>query len=711
MIKLDGEKFGQHKQLPPFLTADEVLLDSLPLLDPPSRITVTDAAERHMMVQKQGSWQKFDRNETPYMVEPSDITQSRRFKSVALIGPSQSGKTMALQTTAGHAITVNQRDVLLIHMTQSDRDKWVEQKLDPIVQNSPDLLSRLGTAREDDTFSRKRFKGMRLFLGYPTPTALSGGSYALVLLTDFDHFPQKLGGTKDQAEATTFGMALARIKSFMSRGCVLVESSPGFAVEDLDWEPSVLHPHEFPPVSAGIVPIYNRGTRGRFYWQCRDCGGEFEPRIDRLVYDESLSPGDAGDAAEMECPHCGSLISHRFKTEFNRATLKDVGGWRHEGDDGQVYHIDDLNVRKSIIASYALNGAVARFSTWSEIVSKLEEAKRVAIATGDEIELAGVNFTDIGIPHRSIRAKKAGQISTQFLRDFGHELPKGIAPSWTRFITIAVDVQNTYFAVQVVAWGDDGQGQVVDRYELATPPESASDFEQRKLDPAKHFEDWDVLKPLREAPIPVEGGEYGLKPVAVAVDFHGAPGVSDNAESFWKERVEEGQQQSWFMCRGHGGWKVPGRVWYEAPERKSGGGEARKIMLLNIGSDRLKDTLSASLLKADGASGAMLLPRWMGDDQLGEFIAEERQSRGWKPKKGVVRNEGTDLSVMARAVAEFKCQGAIPPKVEKNWTQIGIGNLMAVAIGGQSTIGTEAITGSKQKTRPRRARQISYLER
>ena len=86
--------------LPPFTTPEELVADALPLLDPPSRITVTDAAERALRVPVAGKWSAYDRSVAPYTVEPQDVSQSRRFKGVVFVGPSQSGKSQMLLSVA-----------------------------------------------------------------------------------------------------------------------------------------------------------------------------------------------------------------------------------------------------------------------------------------------------------------------------------------------------------------------------------------------------------------------------------------------------------------------------------------------------------------------------------------------------------------------------------------------------------------------------------
>lgn len=690
MVEISEGRLGapvQFAPLPPFATAQDALRDALPVLDPPSRMTVTDAAEKYIRVQVQGAWQGFDRMVTPYMVEPSDMMQNRRFAAVIFAGPSQTGKTMMLQTTAMHAVACDQAPVLVVHMTQTDRDKWVEEKLDPMIQNSPELRDRLGKGRDDSTFGRKRFRGMRLLLGYPTPQTLSGGTYRTVLLTDYDHMPTVLGG-KDNPEGSPFRMALQRVKTFLSRGGVLVESSPAWPVTDTTWRNPSDAPHMFPPVAHGVIGLYNQGTRARWYWECPDCHEEFEPRFDRLHYDASLSPAEAGDRAEMECPHCHVLINHRHKVELNRAALEGRGGWRHEAADGTPVSIEDPRVRRSEFASYALNGAAATFSRWSQLVSRFEEARRKAEALDDDSELAAFHYTEVGIPHRRIAAGDGEELSVQFLRDHSRDAVRGVAPSWTRFITVSVDVQGTYFPVQIMAWDAEGNSQIVDRFDLTQPPDDAPDAEpdehgnRRRLMPARYAEDWAVLAPLAARVIPIAGAGYGLRPVGCVVDFQGEAGVSDNAEAFLKARRRASEGSTWYVSRGTGGWRVPFRAVHERPDRASKGKQARGIKILTMAVDRLKDTIMAGLSKAEGSGkGAVIIPSWLSeDDALEEFLGEERTSKGWRKKPGVVRNEHLDLCVQGRAVAEIKGLLKIRQDTPPAWAVGGPENSHAVSI-------------------------------
>jgi phage terminase large subunit GpA-like protein len=683
MIEMSDVALGRAPRiapLPAFVTPEDVLRDALPLLDPPNRITVTDAAERFMRIPLGGAWRQFDRSVTPYMVEPADTTQSRRFHTCAFVGPSQSGKTVMLQSVSMHAVTCNPGPVQVIHMTQADANAWVEEKLDPIIYNSPDILDRLGKSREDSTFSRKRFKGMRLTIGYPVANQLSSRSQRLVALTDYDHMPQRLG-PKDSPEGSPWTMALGRIKSFMSRGMVLVESTPAFPVSDMTWRPDhLLHPHALPPVGSGIVPIYNEGTRGRWYWECPDCEQLFEPRFDRLHYDATLDPGTAAEGAEMECPHCHCLIAHRHKVHLNRAALNGRGGWLHEssriGEDGQrkLCRLGDADLRQTRVASWALNGAVASFANWIDLVTKYETARREFEATGDDVKLGQVFYTEIGMPFARREQGAEGEITVQLLRDNLRDTPQKVCPSWAKFVTVSVDAQGSWFAVGVTAWGDGGERALIDRFDLREPPEGAPnrsdmDGRLRALNPAKYPQDADVLLGLDSCVYPVEGTHWGLRPVAVVVDFNGPPGWSDNAEKFWRARKRDGKGGLWFLSMGRGGLNQSTRVWYEAPERGSKGRKARSIKLLNMAVDRLKDTVIAAIERFDGGPGAYHIGRWANEDVLSEVLSERRGAKGYDKKPGVVRNETLDLSVQAQAVAEYLGMNRINPEMPPDWAR------------------------------------------
>nr|ESH07753.1 phage terminase large subunit [Salmonella enterica subsp. enterica serovar Give str. 564] len=94
-------------------------------------------------------------------------------------------------------------------------------------------------------------------------------------LTDYDRFPEDIDG-----EGDGFSLASKRTTTFMSAGMTLAESSPGREITDVKWRRS--SPHEAPP-TTGILSLYNRGDRRRWYWPCPHCGDWFQSAMENMV--------------------------------------------------------------------------------------------------------------------------------------------------------------------------------------------------------------------------------------------------------------------------------------------------------------------------------------------------------------------------------------------------------------------------------------------
>ncbi|EIX0812454.1 phage terminase large subunit family protein, partial [Escherichia coli] len=137
----------------------------------------------------------------------------------------------------------------------------------------------------------------------------SSSDYRRVALTDYDRFPENVDG-----EGDAFTLASKRTTTFMSSGMTLVESSPGRDITDTKWRCGGAH--EAPP-TTGILSLYNRGDRRRWYWPCPHCGEYFQPVMDNMTgYRNNPDFVAAGQAARLMCPHCRGLIAPEQKREL-----------------------------------------------------------------------------------------------------------------------------------------------------------------------------------------------------------------------------------------------------------------------------------------------------------------------------------------------------------------------------------------------------------
>lgn len=658
--------------LPPYADARTALKVALPSIKPAENITVTDAAERSMRVNVAGQWQEFRRDVTPYMVEPTDMVPSRMYRGLAFCGPSQSGKTQMLQSCVSYTITSNPGRVALFQMTRDAAGEFEQDKLSPMVRNSPDLKAKIGKGRGANITHQKIYVGgTRLTLDWPVITKLSSSTIRWVLMTDYDHFPDSIDG-----EGTGYELARARTKSYKSRGMVVCESSPGAPIIDETWRAKSIH--DSPPVKSGILGLYPQGTRGRWYWPCPGCEKMFEPTFRRLNFPKTLDPVEAGEAAEMPCPYCGECFSHSLKRELNAA-----GEWFHETSDGKMARLDSGLVRQTDLLSYWLDGAAAAFSSWSELVQQEVMALERFKNTGDEESLKTARNTGQAQPYTPQGALSENEITLQGLKDKsnGVSTVKGVAPSWTKYILISVDTQKSSFVVAVTAYGDNGIHQVIDRFELATPPaRDDGTVERRTLDPFDVAEDWAVLEPLSGMVFPVEGQMYGLTPACVGVDMQGGGSTTENAYTFYRGRRKASESKLWYLTRGSGG-KHTDRIWLKAPERANKGRKvATDILIMNMATDRLKDACSTSLrLEARGRNYCHI-PEWMEEKHLIEYTAEHLTTKGWEKRKGMVRNESLDLLVQARAMHIHLGGEKIDPDRPPNWAIGGSTNRYAVKL-------------------------------
>lgn len=665
--------------LPPYARARQALDRALPALQPPERISVTEAAERYMMVSVAGQWQRFDRGVAPYMVEPTDLCTSRRFRRIVFVGPSQCGKTQMLLGCAVHAIMCDPGAVQFVHQTAKSAKRWVLEKFEPVLRHSPDLAARGMTGRAADNLDEKRFiGGAEITIGPATADELSSRTRRLMLLTEYDALGDDIGG-----EGSAAVMADRRTLTFGSRGMTLIETSPRRDVIAEDWKPDPARPHEAPPVEGGALAIYNEGTRGRWYWACPDCAGEFEPRFSLLTYPRDADPVEAGAEVAMGCPHCGTLIGPEQKPALNAA-----GRWLHAARDGSLQPITADNLAGGDLATYWLQGVAAAFSTWGGLVTEYERARRTFDATGNDGDLRTATNTGLGEPYLPRGLSGSSDIEAQALRDAALDYPSGICPAGTRFVTVAVDVQDSRFVVQVEAWGVGLSRVVIDRRDIVTPPEGAPDAGGRSIAPPLYGEDWAALLPLVDEVWPVEGSTYGLRPAGVVIDSGGSRGVTPHAYAFWRARRKSADRaRHWHLIKGFGGARRD-RVERVFIETRAGGEKsARKdTALIQASTDALKDEVAAALSRGHEGARSMRLVRGLPRAVADEMAAERRGPKGWAARPGVKRNEAFDCAVYALALVYVLRGDRIDWDAAPDWAMPPEANSRGVALAAAPSI-------------------------
>lgn len=618
---------------------------------PPTRISVAEGAHTVFKIKRPGeaavSWSPAKTN---YMVEPMNMLASRAHKAVAFVGPSQSGKTAGLgEAWISHVVVHDPGDMLVIQMTEGKAREYSKQRIDRMIANSPKLKELLSNSARDDNVQDKGFKhGMWLKIAWPTTTNLSSTSYRYVFITDIDRMSDDLDG-----EGDAFTLGLARPRTYLSRGKVCVESSPGRPLEDPHWKPATKH--EGPPTS-GIVGIYNRGDRRRWYWKCPECANKFEAAPGLTLFDmpperELLDAVRTADLSALAkrcsrviCPHCKAPLENRHQNELNLG-----GRWLR---DGQIWTRDGEIVGEGItsnIASFWLGGVAAAYQKWDEMLLKHLQGLHTYAMTGDEGPLQVAVNTDQAMPYLSRHLAEAqGARTAPSERTEARE--RYVVPDETRSVLVSVDVQggaNSRFVCQAHAILPHMEQVLINRWEITkSPTRKGMGEEFAQIDPANYPEDWDAITEqiVRSTyRTSVEGREIRVK--MTVVDSGGEAGATPNAYAWYRRIRKLGLHNRVRLYKGGSVKNAPAIKETMVGARRPG--EKGDIPLLLCNTDLLSDAVEAGLKRQDSGPGYIHFPKWLPAAFFDELGAEVREKNGtWKKIRK--RNESFDLCRMIR---------------------------------------------------------------
>ncbi|EBB1701949.1 phage terminase large subunit family protein [Escherichia coli] len=628
-------------------TAKAARTDSGYILRAPRRMQVADAVAQYMRVPMgAGNSVPWDPLVAPYVIEPMNCLASREYDAVIFVGPARTGKTIGLiDGWVIYNVICDPADMLIIQMTEEKAREHSKKRLARTFRVSPEVVSRLSPNKNDNNvYDRTFLAGNYLKIGWPSVNIMSSSDYKCVALTDYDRFPEDIDG-----EGDAFSLASKRTTTFMSSGMTLVESSPGRDVKDVKWRRT--SPHEAPP-TTGILSLYNRGDRRRWYWPCPHCGEYFQPCGDVVAgFRDIADPVLASEAAYIQCPSCSGRIMPEQKRELNGR-----GVWLRDGEsinaDGSRYG----DPRRSRIASFWMEGPAAAYQTLSQLVYKLLTAEQEYETTGSEETLKTVINTDWGLPY--LPRASMEQRKSELLEQRAEPVLSRSVPDGVNFLVATVDVQagrHRRFVVQVTGYGSRGERWIIDRYNITQSLRSDCDGESQRIDPASYPEDWDVLLtdvfhkswPLASDP------SQQMRLMAMAVDSGGEDGVTDNAYKFWRRCRRDGLGKRIYLFKGDSirRAKLISRTFPDNTGRTGRRAQAAgDVPLWLLQTDALKDRVNNALWRDSPGPGYVHFPDWLGSWFYDELTYEERSSDGKWSKPGRGANEAFDLMVYAEAL-------------------------------------------------------------
>ena len=673
-------------------TLADLVLQVSASLEPPERLSVTEAAAKYVTVVNPPTYTGlYKPHDTPYMTEPADVCLSRDFTACIFVAGAQSGKSQSLiLNVMGVLPVINPMDCILYHMSQPAARDFSIRRVDRTFRNSPDIKAQMmESSRYDNTFDKRFKSGMMLSISWPSINEMSSKPIPIVMFTDYDRMPEDIGG-----EGSPFSLGSKRTTTFRSLAMTIAESSPSMPIEkpkeDDNRDAEEIEPpgeHEAPPCK-GILGLYNEGDRRRWYWPCPECLEFFEPSFALLRWatrdedDRKLSIPQMARTTRMVCPHCEARIPHEVKEELNAK-----GVWLREGEkiraDGTRYG----EPRESKTASFWLKGPAATFITWTEMVTKYLNAERQYELTGSEEALKSTTNLDQAEPYKP-RTTEAARLADD-LQALAEDLPTRSVPPSVSALFACCDTQKNRWEVQVmgVSLGQTAGTYdifVIDRFKVEKSNREDRDGDRLWVKPASYPEDWDLLESeVMDKTYPLFGAAGEMSIAMTFVDSGGGKershdkkvedidedmSVTSNAYAFWRRLRAKGRGDRLQLVKGDPNVMSPrAHVEYPNSERKDRHAGARgeiPVLFLNVNS--LKDTLNARLDRDTGVGSRIIYPKWLPKWWFDELTAEVRGRRGWA-KLGSRRNEAWDLLCYFIGACEWRRVDKVDPANPPPW--------------------------------------------
>lgn len=666
-----------------YKTIEEMVLAASEAVRPPERINVWEAAEKYRYINNPGSFVgKFDVGLTPYLKEPMEMLTSLDYTGMIFVGPAQCAKSDMSTSWMTYSAICDPADMMHIDKSQSAARDWYQRRVEKLMRDTPDVKSRvMPGSHHQSTYSTRFTSGMLYTLSWPTVNELSGKPVGRLWLADYDRMDEDVGG-----EGSPYDLAVQRMKSFGRFGMCAAESSPSRTIENSRWMAKT--PHEAPP-TTGILALYNRGDRRRWFWPCLSCGEAFEPDFSLLRWPDSADMLESAEQVTMNCPHCDHAYRDAAHEQSNTPGKRGVnksGFWlkdneKYDPETGEV-HGDPIRSR---IASFWLKGPAAAFADWTDMTLKYLKAVEEFENTGSEESLKTTINTDQGLPYlpAGIEAERLPEELKARARDLGDKaVPEGV-----RFLIATVDVQKTRFEVQIHGIGpaadEDGimrpEFYIIDRFKIRKSARLDEDGDPRPLDPAGYVEDWHLLTDqilLKTYPLNDKSGRF-MQIRQMAVDSGGRAGVTANAYDYWRQLRKDPEGRNFHrrvqLLKGEPKPTAPlVKIDYPNAERKDRRAQARgEVPVMFINSNSAKD-MTNNILGRTEPGGMVHFPDWLEDWWYVELTAESKTAKGWI-NPGKRQNEAWDLLVYCVAFCHssrinlYKINWSEPPSWAAEW--------------------------------------------
>lgn len=398
------------------------MYDGLRAACQPRPITsVADWADRYRILSAKGSSEpgQWRTDRAPFTREIMDCLSTHSpVQRIVLKFSAQSAKTEIGLNWLGYIMHHSPGPTLVVLPTLEVRKRWVRQRLDPMLSDSPILRDLFDTRRKRDSSNSEDIKdfpgGMLVIGGANSPASLASMPIKNVFCDEIDRFPWEAG-----KEGDPLSLIETRTNNFPRRKILLAST----------------------PTVAGLSRIhdeYEASDQREQQVPCPHCARMQVLQWTHPDEERGLYRNPATGVVYYRCLHCHERIDEHHKTVMLAA-----GRWvpRYPGRP---------------VAGFAISSLYSPIGlglSWSELLDKWDGAR------SDATKLKEFINTNLG----EVWTEQGDSIDAMHLLCRIEHYPD---PLPVRLRTAGVDVQKDRLEVSIVDWGEGEQAWLRDHHIL-----------------------------------------------------------------------------------------------------------------------------------------------------------------------------------------------------------------------------------------------------
>lgn len=391
---------------------------------PRKPITVSQWADSERVLSSKGSAEpgRWRTHRNPPLREPMDCLSARStVQDIVLQFPIQFGKTEVAVNALGYTMDHNPGPVMVCLPGEVGMNKWVAQKLNPMLDETPAVqraLTSMASRDSSNTRTFKDFAGGQLYLEHAgSPSRLKSTTVRTLIVDELDDFSGNLIGGDDPVE-----MLDGRTSAFPGTYKRLYIGTPQMQG------------------TSRINYLWEKSDQRRFHVACPDCGHKQPLEWSGLHWTPD------GSQCWYVCRECGVCIE-----EHQKAAMIAAGRW-----------IPAFPERK--IRGYTINCLyypIGLGPRWIDLVQRWRDAQndpaRLKTFVNDRLAETWEDPAMRAVKHNVI----ADRAEPYRLRT----APRGVLA-----VTAGVDTQDNRLAVHITGWGRGLAFWTLDYVELPGDP-------------------------------------------------------------------------------------------------------------------------------------------------------------------------------------------------------------------------------------------------